>query len=367
MARQVRLGLAGLGRGARLTLKAVQHHGADLTAVADPEETRRDAFKKLWAEEIGKQAPPVFYEDLDAMLEHDALDAVVVATPAPMHARQAIQCMEAGFHVLSEVPAAFDLDEAKDLVACVRKTGLLYFFAENCCYWYFVKEWKKLVGQGRIGDPQYCEGEYIHGLGAAATRFGKPNWRYHLDPIRYCTHETGPLLEILDDRVVQAVGMGTSSKVHPGKRVDDIQVALFKTAGGVSCKQLNGFAVVRPGYFAEGGDYHYYSMYGSGGFLETTRSGRFETLAAFRDMNHGRDVLHFDMPIPDPHLPASAKGGHGTADWEIMRDFVGCIRDGGEPAIDVYRGLDFSLPGIVARESLRNGSMPMEVPDPRSW
>jgi len=336
-------------------------------ALADPEETRQQNFRKRWAKEVSDEPLPRFYKTLEDMLAHDSMDAVVVATPAPMHARQSIQCMEAGFHVLSEVPAAYAVEEARDLVNCVKKTGRKYFFSENCCYWHCVKEWKKLVAEGRLGEPQYCEGEYIHSIVKPPERFGKPYWRYHLDPIRYCTHETGPLLDIIDDRVVQAVGMTTSSKVQPGKPVDDIQVALFKTAKGVTCKQLNGFTVIRHKTFCEDGDHHYFSMYGSGGFLETTRSGKFMTLASFKDINDGRDVVELDMPIADPTLPREAKGGHGTADWEIMRDFVSCIRDGREPTIDVYRGLDFTLPGIIGRESMLKGSVPLEVPDPRQW
>ena len=49
------------------------------------------------------------------------------------------------------------------------------------------------------------------------------------------------------------------------------------------------------------------------------------------------------------------------------RDFFSCIREQKPPTIDVYRGLDYTLPGIVAAESIQQGSVPLPVPDPREW
>jgi len=44
-------------------------------------------------------------------------DIVLIATPGPMHARpQAIAALDAGYHVLSEVPAAGTIDECDALV-----------------------------------------------------------------------------------------------------------------------------------------------------------------------------------------------------------------------------------------------------------
>jgi len=46
----------------------------------------------------------------------------------------------------------------------------------------------------------------------------------------------------------------------------------------------------------------------------------------------------------------------------MVNDFVRCILGDGKPAIDVYEGLDMSLPGICAHLSAENGSQPVEVP-----
>ena len=58
--------------------------------------------------------------------------------------------------------------------------------------------------------------------------------------------------------------------------------------------------------------------------------------------------------------------GHGGGDYFQVRDFVDCVREGRRPPIDVHDALDFTLPGLVSRESLRRGGAPVAVPDFRS-
>lgn len=66
-----------------------------------------------------------FTADLSESLIREDVDAVILATPTQMHAAQAIQCLEAGKHVMVEIPMADNLDDAKQLVATQQKTGLV--------------------------------------------------------------------------------------------------------------------------------------------------------------------------------------------------------------------------------------------------
>ena len=50
---------------------------------------------------------------------------MILCTPTQMHAAQAIQCMEAGKHVLVEIPMADSLADSKALVAKQKETGLV--------------------------------------------------------------------------------------------------------------------------------------------------------------------------------------------------------------------------------------------------
>ncbi len=63
--------------------------------------------------------------DLAESLARDDVDAVILATPTQMHASQSIQCLEAGKHVMVEIPMADSLEDSIKLVETQKRTGLV--------------------------------------------------------------------------------------------------------------------------------------------------------------------------------------------------------------------------------------------------
>ena len=59
--------------------------------------------------------------NLDESLARSDVDAVILCTPTPMHAAQAIACLEAGKHVQVEIPLADSLKDAEAIVALQKK------------------------------------------------------------------------------------------------------------------------------------------------------------------------------------------------------------------------------------------------------
>jgi 2-hydroxy-4-carboxymuconate semialdehyde hemiacetal dehydrogenase len=62
--------------------------------------------------------------DLAEMLDEPGVDAAILASPTPVHAAQAIEVMEAGKHVLIEIPMADSLADAESVVAAHQGTGV---------------------------------------------------------------------------------------------------------------------------------------------------------------------------------------------------------------------------------------------------
>ncbi len=60
---------------------------------------------------------------LDEALALPGLDAVILCSPTPVHAAQAMACLEAGKHVQVEIPMADNLADARALVAAQRRSG----------------------------------------------------------------------------------------------------------------------------------------------------------------------------------------------------------------------------------------------------
>ena len=66
-----------------------------------------------------------FTTDLSESLALDDVDAVILATPTPLHAQQAIQCLQAGKHVMVEIPMADNIADARQLVQVQKEMGLV--------------------------------------------------------------------------------------------------------------------------------------------------------------------------------------------------------------------------------------------------
>jgi len=62
---------------------------------------------------------------LEEALALPGVDAAILASPTGMHARQAIQVMRAGKHVMIEIPMADSLADAKEVVSVQQETGLV--------------------------------------------------------------------------------------------------------------------------------------------------------------------------------------------------------------------------------------------------
>ena len=68
---------------------------------------------------------PHFTGDLAESLKQPGVEAAILTTPTGMHARQAIQCMRAGKHVMVEIPMADTLKDSEEIVKVQRETGLV--------------------------------------------------------------------------------------------------------------------------------------------------------------------------------------------------------------------------------------------------
>lgn len=64
-------------------------------------------------------------KDLSESLARDDVDAVILATPTQLHAEQTIASLEAGKHVLCEIPMADSLADSLRVVETQKRTGLV--------------------------------------------------------------------------------------------------------------------------------------------------------------------------------------------------------------------------------------------------
>ena len=108
----------------------------------------------------------------------------------------------------------------------------------------------------------------------------------------------------------------------------------------------------------------FHSLYGTKGFIENDR-GRERTgkLYIEGEMPRRRGYEVIDCSTVDPDAPAEArKGGHGTSEYYLIRDFLEAVEYNTRPPIDVIRAMDFTLPGICAHEAAMSDGKWVDVP-----
>ncbi|MEV8589248.1 Gfo/Idh/MocA family oxidoreductase [Streptomyces sp. NPDC051180] len=117
--RTLRIALAGGGAfGAKHAAALRRIEGVEVTAVVSG--TLEGARKFAAEHGVGRAAA-----SLDEVLAMDDVDAVVLATPTPLHAEQTLACLDAGKHVQVEIPLASSLGDAEACLAAQRRTGLV--------------------------------------------------------------------------------------------------------------------------------------------------------------------------------------------------------------------------------------------------
>jgi len=131
-----------------------------LVAVGSRARSSADAFADQWnvPRRHGR------YEDL---LADDAVQAVYVATPHPMHAEWSVRAAAAGKHVLCEKPLAMNRAEADRIAAAARENGV--FLMEAFMYRCHPQtaELARLIRAGTIGEVRMIRAAFGFGGGDA--------------------------------------------------------------------------------------------------------------------------------------------------------------------------------------------------------
>jgi myo-inositol 2-dehydrogenase / D-chiro-inositol 1-dehydrogenase len=140
-------GVLGAGRIGALHARnlAGSVDGAQLVAVmdADPDAAQRAAY--------GSAA---VCNDVEALLTHPGVDAVLIASPTPLHTEQIEASARAGKAIFCEKPVALDLETTQRALAVVRETGVPFQIGFNRRFDAGFREVARAVHAGELGKPE---------------------------------------------------------------------------------------------------------------------------------------------------------------------------------------------------------------------
>lgn len=371
MPQVLKVGVVGsAGRGGSFFAPFQSHPSTCLHALCDlNEEGVRRQAGALGVERV--------YTDCEAMLEEAGLDVLVVGTPMPFHAPQAVLALERGVHVLSEVPAAVDLAQCRALVAAVKagaRRGARYMMAENYCYISTNVLIRELAHKGLFGELYFGEGEYVHELKELnEITVWRRRWQTGINGCTYPTHSLGPLLQWFRQRVVSVYCCGTGHHYRdprgdPYENEDSTFMACRLSGGGLANVRLDMLSN-RPHNLT------YYSLQGTDGCYEAPRGFGDDHKVWLRGIHGDEMAWHPLSDLQQEHLPArwlnpppeALEAGHWGGDYWEVADFVEAILSGAEPPVGIHEAMDFTLPGLLSQQSITQGSAWLEVPDSRTW
>jgi predicted dehydrogenase len=258
MSRKIRYGMVGGGRGAFIggvhRIAAAIDQQIELVCGAfssDPQKSK-DSGADLFL------PPERCYGSFEEMINTEAslpedkrMDFVSIVTPNHMHFPPAKLALEKGFHVLSDKPATFNLDEAKQLSELVKQTGQIYGLTHNYTGYPLVKEARAMIKAGKLGKIRKVVAEYPQGwLATNLEESGQKQAAWRTDPTKsgaagsvgdIGTHAEN-LAEYITGLKISELAADITTFVG-GRQLDDDANILLRFEGGAKgvlhCSQIS--------------------------------------------------------------------------------------------------------------------------------
>ena len=296
----------------------------------------------------------------DELLADAGVQLVIVATPHPLHARQAIAAAAAGKHVLVEKPMALRAEDCVAMADAARAAGVVLSVVSQRRWYPAVRRVKDAIDAGRIGVPALATVELLGWR--SAEYYAMDGWRGTVDGegggvlVNQAIHQLDLLCWFLGEAT--DVDGWIENVNHPEIEVEDTAVAVVRFAGG-AVATIAASNSQRPGLH---GVLHVPGTNGASVGVETDRGSSF--VAGISEPSRPRNDI-WTVPgqeeLPDRWVTddeaALARADIGTHFHELqLRDVVEAIRDRREPAVTAEDGRrSVALMAAIADAARRGG------------
>jgi len=131
------------------------------------------------------------YDDVTRMLQENDVQALLVATPHPVHVEPALCAATAGVHVLVEKPLAASLNDCDAMLEAAKRHGTKLGVISQRRWYEPVRRMKAAIDAGKIGRPvlgcfvMYSWRDPSFAMAGSARSW--PAWRRNREFIPRCT------------------------------------------------------------------------------------------------------------------------------------------------------------------------------------
>ena len=294
------VGIIGAGNWGEKLLRVFRTvEGVRVLAICDSDAGRRAA--------VGRDLAVV--GEVADLLCRDDIDAVLVATPPSSHVAIARQVLAAGKHCWVEKPLAMRAAEARELVEAAQRQQLTLFVDETFLYDPLVRQAKKWIDAGRLGQLYHLSFER---LGMGRIRRDSNVW-WNSAP-----HDLSILCYLVPGAVEN---LHCEHFAYLQQGIADVTVATVRMAGGVSAhihlSWLSPLKVASMVVVGSQGMLHYEGRFGQ----RTLRSFRYTVADPAK-------VPDNVVPIPTFEATETISGGSEEPLALAAHAFVTSIRTG---------------------------------------
>lgn len=327
----LRLAVIGCGAwGINHVRSATQLADAELAVVCDLAPAARDRARPVAPMARAVATPEQVFAD-------PSIDAVIIAAPAPVHARLAWAALEAGKHVLVEKPFVLDARDGPPLVALAAERGRTLMVGHLLRYHPYFRRLRALVQEGELGRVHYLYSERVNHGRARADQ----DVLWSLAP-----HDVSMMCALIAAPVVEVSATGQALLPEGGR---DVAFATLRFADDTLAhlhvswlhpEKRRRLTVVGARKMAVLDD------------VEPTQKLRIhdQRPGAAVDPLRAGDIF---VPVVPMIEPLVAEQQH----------FVDCIRAGRTPETDGHEALAVSRCLVAAQQSMEAGGMPVRLPE----
>jgi predicted dehydrogenase len=152
--KKIKVAIFGTGFMGRVHTESLRRLGnIDVVAVAGSSKERARKF----ADEVGIEVSTGDYKEL---LEDPELQAVHICSPNELHYEMTMRSLERGKHVMCEKPLAATVEEAHEMIALAKKTGLANCTLYNIRSYPQLQNLRRLREEGVLGEIRIVQGTY---------------------------------------------------------------------------------------------------------------------------------------------------------------------------------------------------------------
>ena len=362
----IKMGVFGLGRGNEL-VKDILGNKGEIVALCDFNEAKMQKINS------GLGGAAAMYTDFDKFIEHEGLDAILIANYFHEHAPYAIKALEKGIHVITDCIAAGTMGECVALVRAVEKSNAIYCQGEDYQFMLFNQEMKRLYDGGTLGKLIYAEGEYNHPVGNDRYPYLKrlhpfaKHWRCWIPACYYVTHSLGPLMYMTGTKPkrISAMPALCADPMTPEKN-KVLYYTVAERAGIMTTVNEDGSVFRFTGCARWGFEENSYRLCCDKGQVENIR-GSSEILLNYNSWEKPEGAETSSRYTPEWHdkdVELIKKSGHGGSDFFVFRHFFDCIRNNKQPKyFDVYGATLMASVAILGHRSMLEYGVPYNIPD----